>query len=160
MYFNGFHRVLCLRRYRYYHSNGPVGRGQLPKAGVILGSATWHWHRCTPLPQVYPRCEGWQSLHDGLLTVVIEIETGQQSRPSVNVKVLVPQLCLTLCDGVDCSPPGSSVPGILQSRILEWVALPFSRASFQPRDRTWVSCIAGGFFTVWARKGVLLFYYY
>jgi hypothetical protein len=44
--------------------------------------------------------------------------------------------------------PGSSVHGILQARILEWVAIPFSRASFQPRDQTWVSCIIGRFFTV------------
>ena len=42
------------------------------------------------------------------------------------------------------------VRGILQARILEWVAFPFSRGSSQPRDRTWVSCIAGGFFTSWA----------
>jgi len=44
---------------------------------------------------------------------------------------------------MDCSPPGSSVHGILQARILEWVAIPFSRASSQPRDQIWVSCIAG-----------------
>ena len=45
---------------------------------------------------------------------------------------------LTLCDPVDCSPPGSSVHGILQGRILEWVAIPFSKGSSQSRDRTWV----------------------
>ena len=44
------------------------------------------------------------------------------------------QSCPTLCDPVDCSPPGSSVPGILQARILQWVAISFSRGSFQPRD--------------------------
>ena len=54
----------------------------------------------------------------------------------------------TLCDPMDCSLPDSSVHGILQARILEWVAIPFSRASSQPRDQTWVSCIAGRFFTV------------
>ena len=51
--------------------------------------------------------------------------------------VLVAQLCLTLCDPMDSTPPGSSVHGILQSRILEWVAVPFSRGSSQPRDQTW-----------------------
>ena len=61
--------------------------------------------------------------------------------------VKVAQSCLTLCDPMDCSPPGSSVHGILQARILEWVAIPFSRESSQPRDRTQVSHIAGGFFT-------------
>ena len=51
---------------------------------------------------------------------------------------------------MDCSPPGSSVHGILQARILEWIAIPFSRGSSQPRDWTQVSCITGRFFTVWA----------
>ena len=68
------------------------------------------------------------------------------------VLCLVAQSCLTLCDPVDCSPPGSSVHGILQARILEWVAMPFSRRSSQPRDRTQLSCIAGGFFTDWATR--------
>ena len=53
--------------------------------------------------------------------------------------MLVTQLCPTLCDPVDYSPPGSSVHGILQARILEWVAIPFSRGSSRPRDGTWVS---------------------
>ena len=53
------------------------------------------------------------------------------------------QSCPTLCNPVDCSPPGSSVHGILQARILEWAAISFSRGSPQPRDRTWVSCTAG-----------------
>ena len=57
--------------------------------------------------------------------------------------VLVAQLCQTFYNPIDCSPPGSSVHGILQARILEWVAIPFSRGSFYPRDGTWVSCIAG-----------------
>ena len=55
-----------------------------------------------------------------------------------------------LCNPMDCSPPGSSVHGIFQARILEWVVIPFSRGSSWPRDWThvsWVSCIAGGFFT-------------
>ena len=55
---------------------------------------------------------------------------------------------------MDCSPPGSSVHGILQARILEWVAIPFSRRSSLPRDWTWVSPIAGRFFTTWANREV------
>ena len=54
------------------------------------------------------------------------------------------------CDPMDSSLPGSSVHGNLQARILEWVAISFSRASSQPRNRTQVSCIAGRFFTNWA----------
>ena len=64
--------------------------------------------------------------------------------------MFVVQLCPTLCDPTDCSPPGSSVQGILQARIVEWVAIPFSRGSSWPRDWTWVSCMAGRLFTIWA----------
>ena len=61
---------------------------------------------------------------------------------------VVVQFCLTLCDPMDCSPPGSSVHGILQARILEWVAMLSSRGSSPPRDQTQVSHIGGRFFTV------------
>ena len=64
----------------------------------------------------------------------------------------VTQSCLTFCKPMDCSPSGSSIHGILQAGILEWVAIPFSTGSSRPRDRTWVSCIAGGFFTIWATR--------
>ena len=57
---------------------------------------------------------------------------------------------------MDCSPPGSSVPGILQARILEWVATSSSRGPSRPRDRICVSCISGGFFTVWAIREALI----
>ena len=65
---------------------------------------------------------------------------------------LVAQLCLTLCDAMDCSPSGSSIHEISQARILEWVAIPFSRGSSQVRDRTHISYITSGFFTVWASR--------
>ena len=79
----------------------------------------------------------------------------------VYVCVLVTQLCLTFCDPLDRSPPASSVHGILQARILEWTAVPFSRGSSQPRDWTQVSHVAGRLFTVWAtRKAHLLSIYY
>ena len=59
---------------------------------------------------------------------------------------------LTLCNPMDFSLPGSSVHGILQERILEWVAILFSRISTWPRDLTWVSHIVGRFFTIWANR--------
>ena len=62
------------------------------------------------------------------------------------------QSCLTLCDPMDCSLPGSSVHRIFQARVLEWVAVSFSRRSSQPRDWTQVSCIVGRRFTVWATR--------
>ena len=61
--------------------------------------------------------------------------------PRLKVKVLVTQSCLTLCDPVDCSPPGSSVHRILQARVLEWVAMSSSRRYSLCRDRTCVSCV-------------------
>ena len=73
--------------------------------------------------------------------------------------VLFVQLCPTLCDRMDCSLPGSSVLGILQARMLEWVAISLSRVSIALRDWTMVSCIAGRFFTVWATREALLFLY-
>ena len=66
--------------------------------------------------------------------------------------VLIAQSCLTLCNSKDYSPPGSSVHGILQARILERVAMPSSSQSSQPRHRTQVSHMAGGFFTFWATR--------
>ena len=66
------------------------------------------------------------------------------------VKVKVTQLCPTLCNPIDYI-----VHGILQARILEWVAFPFSRGSSQPRKWTGISCIAGGFLTSWAIRSLI-----
>ena len=83
-------------------------------------------------------------------------EIGKAARDTAPVKIritqghcfcLAAQSCPTLCDPMDCSPPGSSVHGISQVRILEWVAISFSMGSSQLRDQTCVSCFAGGFFT-------------
>ena len=66
--------------------------------------------------------------------------------------MLVAQSCQTLCDPMDYSLPGSSVHGIHMARILEWVTIPFSRASSGPRGRIRVSCTADRFFTTWATR--------
>ena len=73
---------------------------------------------------------------------------------STVVVVLVTQLCSTLCDPMNCSLPGPSAHGILKARTLEWVAIFFTRGSFQPRGWTWVSCTAGRFFTIRATREV------
>ena len=65
-------------------------------------------------------------------------------------KALVTQSCLTFCSPRNCSLPDSSVHGILQARILEWVAIPVSRRTSQLRNGTSVSCTVGSFFTIWA----------
>ena len=67
-----------------------------------------------------------------------------------SVSVLVAQLCPTHCDPMGWGLPGSSIHGIFQARILEWLAIPFSRGSSWPRDRTPVSHIVGRHFTIWA----------
>ena len=69
------------------------------------------------------------------------------------------QLCPNLCDPMHCSPPGCVVHGVLQERMLEWVTMPSSRASSQPRDQTHVSCIEGWFFTPGATWEALPFVY-
>ena len=65
----------------------------------------------------------------------------------VSLEVKVAQSCPTFCDPMDYT-----VYGILQARILDWVTFPFSGGSSQPRDRTQVSSVAGGFFTSWATR--------
>ena len=74
------------------------------------------------------------------------VDAGINIKGGLKVKALVTQSCLTLCNPKACSPSGSPVHVIFQARILEWVAIPFSRGSSQLRDQTQVSCIAGGFF--------------
>ena len=68
----------------------------------------------------------------------------------------VTQSCPTFCDPMDYSQPDSSIHGILQARILEWIAISFSRGSSRPRDRTLVSRIEGRCFNLWAYRMILL----
>ena len=82
----------------------------------------------------------------GLLQVftqpnLIKDHKSRTSTPPVGV--LVAQLCPTLWDSMDCSPPDCTVHGIFQARIPEWVGIPFFRGSFWPKDRTWISCTVG-----------------
>ena len=95
------------------------------------------------------------SLSFSLFTYAIAISritNASRHKVIVSEEVLVAQSCPTLCDPMDCSPPGSSVHEIFQARILEWVAISFCRGFSQLRDRTQVSCTAGRFFTHWATR--------
>ena len=78
----------------------------------------------------------------------------QEALAKVNVKVKLLSR-VRLCDPVDCSLPGLSLHGILQARIMEWVAISFSWGSSRPRDQTWVFCIAGKRFNLWATREAL-----
>ena len=106
----------------------------------------WYSHRFNNFPQFFliHAIKGF--------SIVNEAEVDLTTNPDViwilQSKVKVAQSCPTLCDPMDCSLPGSSLHGILQARILDWVAVPFSRESFQPRDQTQVSHITGRFFTI------------
>ena len=92
-----------------------------------------------PLSLGFPSRECWSGLPFP--------SPGDLPDPVTN-KVLVSQSCLTPCELMDCSQPGSSVHEIFQSRILKWVAIPFSRGLSQLRNRSRISRIAGLFFTV------------
>ena len=94
-------------------------------------------------------CYSFPSVHGFILLLLQNIFLFTLSCKHIS-RLLVAQLCPTLCDPMDCSPPHSCVHEICQARILEWVAISFSRGSSQPRDRTRVSCTAGKFFTDWA----------
>ena len=88
-------------------------------------------------------------LYLGYWPMTLELTSSRFVGQGVCAQLL--QLCPTLCDPMNCSPPASSAHGILQARILQWVTMPSSRGSSRPRDWTHVSCIsciAGGFFTI------------
>ena len=89
-----------------------------------------------------------ETLHKGVLPCISAHSTFTSAASNQNMNVcLIAQLCPTLCNPKDCSPPGSSVHGNLQARILEWVAISFPRKSSQPTDQTCISCITGIFLT-------------
>ena len=126
------------------------GERQLLAAQTDLGLLVkvqlmgWTWGEESRMTQREPSCTvGGNANHYG------EQHGGSLKKTNHSTPMSeVAQSCPTLCYPVDCSPLGSSVHGIFQARILEWVAISFSRGSSQPRDPTWVSCIPGRFFTV------------
>ena len=136
----------------------------MPKAGSWAGGTILEWGAGCNLTAVCAPC-GYRQCSARNLTAGKELlrEFSQQNTDlmcEVWCRILllsdgeseseVAQSCLTLCDPMDCSLPGSSIHGIFQARVLEWVAISFSRGSSQPRDRTWVSHIVGRCFAIWA----------
>ena len=113
---------------------------------------TQHTHT-HPIPGDIPVCFHWFFKNNILLSSLslshfhCSCKTEQSE-----VKVLLTQLYLTLCDSIDCIPPGSSFHGILQARTVEWVTISSSKGSSGPRDGTQVSRIVGRFFTAWASR--------
>ena len=102
-----------------------------------------------PIPFYRPDTEAQGA---GVIVLGHTGRTGPESCKERKKESEVTQSCLTICDPMDCSLQGSSVHGILQAGILEWVATSFSTGSSRPRDRTWVSHIVGRCFSVWATR--------
>ena len=123
---------------------GPQGTGDLweIRAGMLGGKLCFRHSAALTLEEFSPEADSRQAGVCGEPSA-----WPSPSKPSSTNHMLVTQSCLSLCD-----PPGSSVHGIPQARILGWVAHPFSRGSSQPRCWTLVSCIAGRFFTIRAPR--------
>ena len=130
--------------------------GQEYWSGVSLPSPYIHtmdYYSAIKRDKVLIHAKTWRNLENMMIHL-----RRQSQRPTYCINpfmcVLVAQACPTLCHLMDCSLPGSSVCGILQARILEWVAISLSRESSRSRDRTQVSCFVGRFFTIWATRKV------
>ena len=113
----------------------------------ILEWVAYPLSRGSSLPRNWTRLS---CMAGGFLTRWATRETPFQSIEKKKERDIA-QSCPTLCDPMGCSLPGSSVCGIFQARVLEWVAISFSRGSSGPRDRTPVSRIVGRRFTIWAK---------
>ena len=132
-----------------------VGRQEKKLLSNSMANGTAYLSHISDLPSKFFWVQG-ESSHKHLFFSMmssIDLIVSRSQKPSsclcvcVCVCVWITQSCLTLCDPTNCRPPGFSVHGILQARILEWIAIPFSRGSSQARYRNLVSC---RFFTVWA----------
>ena len=124
-------------------SKGSEGKS-VPCLSPSFGHTVGHL-RCPRVVNASPR-----SLPSSFLGVLLVCVSVSKFLLFIRIVCAHTQSCPTLCNPLDCSPPGSSVHEILQPRILEWVAMLSSRGSFQPRGRTPISCvsgIAGGFFS-------------
>ena len=104
-----------------------------------------------------PNTGGWKSIlgqRTGSCKLQLRSGTTKKKKKRLKKESEVSQSCPALCYPLDCSPPGSSIHGIFQARVLEWVAISFSRGSSRPRDWTQVSGIVGRCFTIWATREV------
>ena len=117
-----------------------VTHNHLPGHAVFCDTLNSHWAPASLYcPGAWRRAEPWP--YGGQFSRWQQVWLTSWIKKHYRVPVKSLQLCPTLCDPMDCSPPGSAVHGILQAKILEWVAISFSRGgSSQPRNWTHVSC--------------------
>ena len=136
-HFLTFFNYILFCKYCNYKEASPVVKN-LPAVG---NCRRWGFH---------PWAISITEEQSGKLTVIFDLMTGMK------VKVLVAQSCPTLRDPMDCSPSGLFVHGISQARILEWVAISFSRGYFWPRDQTCALHVDRKFSTLWATREALV----
>ena len=122
----------------------------------LVGAADFSCPECSPTePSISVYCTPPSSAWSNIIFILPD-PSPPEVHPHLFPRFLrvceVAQSCPTLCDAMGCSLPGSSIHGIPQSRILEWIAISSSRGSSRPTDRTRVSCIAGRRSTLWATK--------
>ena len=130
--------------------------GDLPDPGTEPGSPAL---QADSLPSEISEKSQWVNNNDSLCSFQTRTDV-HPILPFCSVSISeIDQSCLTLCDPTDCSPSGSPIHGIFQARILEWVAISFSRASSWPRDRTLVSRTAGRHFYRLSHQGSPLWIY-
>ena len=150
----------CIRQWE--GQGGKVPWDPVHTQAVPTPSVCRERSRETPFSAVVPCSGSWNDplyfpLTNCISSLAHYVWPPSISYPSHEADFLLPsftQLCPTLCNPMHYSLPGSSVHGILQARILKWVGVPFSRGSSRSRDRTQVSCIAGGF--IITRKALFL----
>ena len=125
---------------------------------IILGKVLTLYVSRSPHLQSGSKIYFIKLLHrqNGLVTIIVTVCWVLYKHSESESEIEVAQSCPTLCDPMDCSPPGSSVHGILHARVLEWGAISFSRGSSRPRDGTQVSCIAGRWFNIWGTREALI----
>ena len=132
--------MLCLyvlRCFQHFHHSQSNTQESAPAS--FLGLPLGHWDPIFLCALLGWKCHWINILLGSAINhwlVDVQVEVSQPPGALARMCVLVTQSCLTLCNPIYCSPPGSSVHGILKSRILEWVATSFSRESFLPRDQT------------------------
>ena len=111
--------------------------------------------RVIPVHQPWAPCLMWLCFYYSLNIIVSWLVNRKIIELYITKESEVAKSCPTLCNPMDCSPPGSSLHGILQARVLEWVVISFCRGSSRPRDRTQVSRIPGRRFNLWATREAL-----
>ena len=120
-------------------------RSKIPFFRAVRSTVLWNFPYFIALGSLFSQSYRFHSLQTNSVTESVTswspLKTNKEARLVERSVCVHAQLCPILCDPMDCSPSSSSVHGILQARLLEWVAIPFSRGYSRPRDQTWISAL-------------------